>query len=41
MDKEKAEKIQRIFSWVRFVILVLFLTETTIVTQGNDTIVTF
>ena len=26
MDKEKAEKIQRIFNWVRFVILVLFLT---------------
>ena len=26
MDKEKAERIQRIFNWVRFVILVLFLT---------------
>jgi len=26
MDKEKAKRIQRIFNWVRFVILVLFLT---------------
>ena len=26
MDKEKGERIQRIFNWVRFVILVLFLT---------------
>ena len=26
MDKEKAEKNQRIFGWVRFIILVLFLT---------------
>ncbi len=26
MDKEKSERIQRIFNWVRFVILVLFLT---------------
>ena len=26
MNKEKAERIQRIFNWVRFVILVLFLT---------------
>ena len=25
MDKEKAERIQRIFGWVRFIILVLFL----------------
>lgn len=25
MDKEKAERIQRLFDWVRFVILVLFL----------------
>ena len=25
MDKEKAERIQRIFNWVRFIILVLFL----------------
>lgn len=25
MDIEKAKKIQRIFNWVRFVILVLFL----------------
>lgn len=25
MDKEKAERIQRIFKWVRFIILVLFL----------------
>ena len=25
MDKEKAERIQRFFDWVRFVILVLFL----------------
>ena len=26
MEKEKAERIQRIFNWVRFIILVLFLT---------------
>jgi type VI protein secretion system component VasF len=26
MDKEKAKRIQRIFNWVSFVILVLFLT---------------
>ena len=25
MDKEKAVKIQRIFNWVRFFILVLFI----------------
>jgi hypothetical protein len=25
MDKEKAERIQRISGWVRFIILVLFL----------------
>ena len=25
MDKEKAERIQRIFNWVRFIIIVLFL----------------
>lgn len=25
MDKEKAIRIQRLFDWVRFVILVLFL----------------
>ena len=25
MDKEKAEKIIRIYNWVRFIILVLFL----------------
>ena len=25
MDKEKSERIQRIFGWVRFIILVLFL----------------
>ena len=26
MKEEKAKKIQKIFNWVRFVILVLFLT---------------
>ena len=25
MDKEKAEKIQRIFNWVRFILLVLLI----------------
>ena len=26
MDKEKAERIQRIFGWVRFIILVVLMT---------------